>query len=111
MQAPQLRGRFGRIRRSLQPIREAFAAVPQLQRHWSERLNLDLAESDALVAGLLGAALGAHSGDLLLFATINPDRLRRILTLLHTPPWQATEAIAFERFWRPPADPAPSPCP
>jgi D-threo-aldose 1-dehydrogenase len=109
--APQLLGRFGRIRRSLQPIQRAFAAVPQLQRHWSERLNLDLAESDALVAALLGAALAAHPGDLLLFASTNPDRLRRIVSLLHAPPWDAAEAIAFERFWRPPADPAPSPCP
>ncbi len=41
--APLLRGRFGRIRRSLQPIQTAFVAVPQLQRQWSERLNLDLA--------------------------------------------------------------------
>jgi D-threo-aldose 1-dehydrogenase len=109
--APQLRGRFGRIRRSLQPIQQAFAAVPQLQRHWSEQLNLDLAESDALVAALLGAALAAHPGDLLLFASTDPDRLRRIVSLLHEPPWDAAEAIAFERFWRPPADPAPSPCP
>jgi D-threo-aldose 1-dehydrogenase len=109
--APLLRGRFGRIRRSLQPIQRAFAAVPQLQRHWSERLNLDLAESDALVAALLGAALAAHPGDLLLFASTNPDRLRRIVSLLQAPPWHTTEAITFERFWRPPADPAPTPCP
>jgi D-threo-aldose 1-dehydrogenase len=107
--APQLLGRFGRIRRSLQPIQRAFAAVPQLQRHWSERLNLDLAESDALVAALLGAALAAHPGDLLLFASTNPDRLRRIILLLQSPPWQTTEAIAFERFWRPSADSAPPP--
>jgi diketogulonate reductase-like aldo/keto reductase len=111
MQAPQLSGRFGRIRRSLQPIREAFAAVPQLQRHWSERLNLDLAESNALVAALLGAALAAYPADLLLFASTDPDRLRRIVYLLHSPPWDAAEAIAFERFWRPPVDPASSPCP
>jgi D-threo-aldose 1-dehydrogenase len=111
MQAPQLRGRFGRIRRSLQPIRQAFAAVPQLQRHWSDRLNLDLAEPNALVAALLGAALASYSSDLLLFASTNPDRLRRIVSLLHSPPWEAAEAIAFERFWRPPADPVLSPCP
>lgn len=111
MQAPQLSGRFGRIRRSLQPIREAFAAVPQLQRHWSERLNLDLAESNALVAALLGAALAAYPADQLLFASTDPDRLRRIVHLLHSPPWEAAEAIAFERFWRPPVDPASSPCP
>jgi diketogulonate reductase-like aldo/keto reductase len=109
--APMLRGRFGRIRRSLQPIQLAFEAVPQLQRHWSERLNLDLAVSDALVAALLGAALAAHPGDLLLFASTDPVRLRRIVSLLHAPPWDAAEAIAFEHFWRPPADPATSPCP
>jgi diketogulonate reductase-like aldo/keto reductase len=108
MEEPVLRSRFGRIRRSLQPIQKAFAAVPQLQRHWSERLNFDLAESDALVAALLGAALAAHPNDLLLFATTNPDRLRRLLSLLQTPPWDAAEAIAVERFWRPPADRIPS---
>jgi D-threo-aldose 1-dehydrogenase len=111
MQAPQLSGRFGRIRRSLQPIQQAFAAVPQLQRHWSDRLNLNLAEPNALVAALLGAALAAYPADLLLFASTDPDRLRRIVCLLHSPPWEAEEAIAFEHFWRPPVDPAPPPCP
>lgn len=107
---PQLRGRFGRIRRSLLPIQQAFAAVPQLQRHWSDRLNLDLAEPNALVAALLGAALAAYPADLLLFASTDSDRLRRIVSLLHSAPWEAGEAIAFERFWRPPVDPAPFPC-
>jgi D-threo-aldose 1-dehydrogenase len=111
MQAPQLSGRFGRIRRSLQPIQQAFAAVPQLQRHWSDRLNLDLAEPNALVAALLGAALATSPADLLLFASTDPDRLRRIVSLLHSPPWDAAEAIAFEHFWRPPVDPGSSPCP
>lgn len=111
MQAPPLWGRFGRIRRSLQPICEAFAAVPQLQRRWSDRLNLDLSESNALVAALLGAALATYPGDLLLFASTDPVRLRRIVPLLHAPPWDAAEAIAFERFWRPPGDPSPSTCP
>lgn len=110
-QEPQLSGRFGRIRRSLHPMQQAFAAVPQLQRHWSDRLNLDLSESNALVATLLGAALAAHPADLLLFSSTDPYRLRRIVSLLHSPPWEAAEAIAFERFWRPPLDPDPSPCP
>lgn len=110
-EALPLCARFGRIRRSLQQIQQAFAAVPQLQRHWSERLTIDLSEMDTLVAGLLGAALAAYPGDLLLFATTSPERLRRILSLLHSPPWEAAEAIAFEHFWRPPADPAPAPCP
>lgn len=109
--APLLKGRFGRIRRSLQPIQQAFAAVPQLQRYWSDRLNLDLAESEALVGALLGAALAASPGDLLLFSSTNPDRLRRILALLHTPPWDSSEVIAFEQFWRPAAEAVPSSCP
>ena len=109
--APMLRGRFGRIRRSLKPIQQAFAAVPQLQRHWSDRLSLDLAEPEALVAALLGAALAVHPGDLLLFASTNPHRLRRILGLLHAPPWDSSEVIAFEQFWRPAAEAVPSPCP
>jgi len=111
MQAPPLCGRFGRIRRSLRPIQQAFAAVPQLQHYWSDRLNLDLSESNALVAALLGAALAAFPADLLLFASTDPDRLRRIVSLLHAPPWEGDEAIAFEHFWRPPLDPAPFPCP
>ena len=111
MQAPQLCGRFGRIRRSLLPIQQAFAAVPQLQRHWSDRLNLDLAESNALVAALLGAALTAYPADLLLFSSTDPHRLRRIVSLLYAPPWDAVEAIAFEHFWRLPVDQPPSPCP
>jgi predicted oxidoreductase len=109
--APQLRSRFGRIRRSLLPIQRAFASVPQLQSHWSERLNLDLAESNALVAALLGSALAAHPADLQLFATTSPERLRRIVSLLHAPPWEAPAACAFERFWRTSSDPAPSACP
>jgi diketogulonate reductase-like aldo/keto reductase len=109
--APMLRGRFGRIRRSLQPIQQAFAAVPQLQRHWSDRLDLDLAEPEALVGALLGSALASSPGDLLLFSSTNPDRLRRILALLHKPPWDHTEVIAFERFWRPSSEADPSPCP
>ena len=109
--SPALRGRFGRIRLSLQPIQKAFAAVPQLQRFWSDRLNLSLAEPDALVAALLGAALAGFPNDLLLFATTDPDRLRRILSLLHSPPWDAGEVIAFERFWRPHSDPSLSKCP
>jgi hypothetical protein len=111
MNAPQLQARFGRIRRSLLPIQQAFAAVPQLQRHWSDRLNLSLADPDALVAALLGSALAGSPKDLLLFATTNPERLRRILSLLHLPPWEASEAIAFERFWRPNADITLAPCP
>ena len=110
-QPPWLRGRFGRIRRSMQPIRQAFKAVPQLQRHWSERLNLNLADSNALVAALLGAALAAYPADLLLFASTDPDRLRRTVALLQAPPWEPVEAIAFEHFWRPRVDPAHSPCP
>ena len=111
MEAPKLLARFGRIRRSLGPIQQAFTAVPQLQRHWSDRLNLSLAEPNALVAALLAAALAASPSDLLLFATTDPDRLRRILSLLHSPPWEASEAIAFEAFWRPKADPSLALCP
>jgi hypothetical protein len=101
-EAPPLRTRFGRIRRSIQPIKQAFAGVPQLQRHWSERLNVDLADQDALVAAILGSALASHPGEMLLFASTSPDRLRCILPLLHSPPWEAREAMAFEHFWRPP---------
>ena len=108
---PALRGRFGRIRLSLQPIQQAFAAVPQLQRFWSDRLNLFLGEPNSLVAALLGAGLAGFPNDLLLFATTDPDRLRRILSLLHSPPWDASEAIAFERFWRSHSDPSLSKCP
>ena len=103
--APALCGRFGRIRRSLRPIQQAFAAVPQLQHHRSARLCLDLSEPEALAAALLGGALSSSPGDLLLFASTNPDRLRRTLQLLHTPPWQPSEVIAFERFWRSPFPP------
>ena len=110
IQAPHIKGRFGRIRRSLLSTQQAFAAVPQLQRHWSDRLNLDLAEPNALVAALLGAALAAYPTDLMLFASTDPHRLRYIVSLLQTPPWDAAEAIAFEYFWRPPVDPASSPC-
>lgn len=110
-QVPKVQGRFGRIRRSLRLIQKAFIAVPQLQCHWSDRLNVDLGEPNALVAALIGAALSAYPADLLLFASTDPDRLRRIVGLLHTPPWEAPEAIAFERFWRPPIDPVPTRCP
>jgi D-threo-aldose 1-dehydrogenase len=102
-------GRFGRIRRSLQPIRQAFEAVPQLQHHWSERLNCSLADGTVLAAALLGAALASDPGGLLLYATTDSDRLARTLTLLHDPPWPAAEAIAFEAFWRPPASVPSSP--
>lgn len=108
--SPVLKGRFGRIRHALVPIQQAFAAVPQLQHHWSDRLNLSLAETDALVAALLGSALAGSPGDLLLFSTTQPDRLRRILTLLHSPPWDPAELIAFERFWRLPASTGQAPC-
>lgn len=96
-------GRFGRIRRSLQPIRQAFEAVPQLQHYWSERLNCSLADGTVLAAALLGAALATDPSGLLLYATTDADRLARTLRLLHDPPWSAAEAIAFEAFWRPPA--------
>lgn len=104
VQAPLLHARFGRIRCSLHRIQQAFAAVPQLERHWSDRLNLSLSEPEALVAALLGAAMAAYPHDLLLFATTKQDRLRRIVSLLHSPPWEATDVIAFERFWRPTPD-------
>ena len=110
IQAPQIRGRFGRIRRSLLMIQQAFASVPQLQRQWSDRLNLDLAEPNALVAAMLGAALAAYPNDLMLFASTDPHRLRRIVALLHSPPWDAAEAIAFEHFWLPTVYTASSPC-
>ncbi len=99
---PALRGRFGRIRLSLQPIQQAFSAVPSLQRHWSERLGLNLAEPEALVAALLAASLACYPQDLLLYASTRADRLRRTLELLHSPPWETVELQAFERFWRPP---------
>ena len=35
----------------------------------------------------------------------------RILALLHTPPWDPSEVIAFEQFWRPSAEADSSPCP
>jgi hypothetical protein len=38
---------------------------------------LSVAEPNALVAALLGAALPASPCDLLLFATIDPDRMYR----------------------------------
>jgi D-threo-aldose 1-dehydrogenase len=97
---PRLLGRFGRIRRSLVKIQQSFAAVPQLQHHWSERLNLHLADADALGAALLGAALASYPGELLLYASTDADRLGRTLAWLNDPPWQAADAIAFETFWR-----------
>jgi D-threo-aldose 1-dehydrogenase len=107
--SPAGHGRFGRVRRSLQPIRQAFEAVPQLQPHWSERLNCSLDDGTVLAAALLGAALASDPGGLLLYATTDAERLARTLTLLHDPPWPAAEAIAFEAFWRPPASRPSSP--
>ena len=109
-QSPQMRGRFGRIRSSLLPIQQSFKAVPQLKRHWSDRLNLDLTDPSALVAVLLGAAIAKFPGDLLLFSSTDPYRLRRIVSLLQAPPWDTTQVIAFEHFWRPQADLISSPC-
>jgi D-threo-aldose 1-dehydrogenase len=107
--SPAGHGRFGRIRCSLQPIRQAFEAVPQLQRHWSERLNCSLADGTVLAAALLGAALASDPGGLLLYATTDAERLARTLTLLHDPPWTTAEVIAFEAFWRPPGSGPSSP--
>jgi hypothetical protein len=98
---PRLLSRFGRIRRSMMKIRQAFKAVPQLQHHWSERLNLNLVDADALGAALLGAALASYPGELLLYASTDADRLSRTLAWLNDPPWKAADAIAFEAFWRP----------
>jgi len=106
---PAGRGRFGRIRLSLRPIQQALAAVPQLQAHWSERLNICLADGVALGAALLGAAQAAYPQDLLLYSSTGPDRLARTLTLLNDPPWQPAEAIAFETFWRTPTAHLPRP--
>lgn len=103
------RGRFGRIRLSLRPIQQALAAVPQLQAHWSERLNLSLADGVPLGAALLGAARASYPNDLLLYSSTDPDRLARTLTLLQDPPWQPAEAIAFEAFWRTPTAPVSRP--
>jgi hypothetical protein len=99
--SPRGHGRFGRIRRSLPPIRRALAAVPQLQRHWSERLNCSLADDTVLAAVLLGACLATDPAGLLLYATTDTQRLARTLSLLHDPPWQPVDAMAFETFWRP----------
>ena len=74
--------------------------MPQLQRHWSDRLGLDLSETQALVAALLAASLAAHPADLLLFSTISTERLQRIMQLLQAPPWTVQELIAFDQFWR-----------
>jgi diketogulonate reductase-like aldo/keto reductase len=95
------RGRFGRIRRSLPRIQQAFEAVPQLQRYWSDRMNINLADSVSLGAALLGAALATYPSELLLYSSTDADRLRRTLTLLNNPPWHNADAIAFESFWRP----------
>ncbi|MCT0233414.1 aldo/keto reductase [Synechococcus sp. CS-1327] len=100
---PARYGRFGRIRCSLHTIRQYLAAVPQLQRHWSERLNCSLAEDVVLGAALLGASMASDPEALLLYSTTDPVRLARTLALLNDPPWNASEAIAFEAFWRPPA--------
>jgi D-threo-aldose 1-dehydrogenase len=101
--SPSGYGRYGLIRRSLQPIRQAFDALPQLQRHWSERLNCPLADGTVLSAALLGAAMASDPGGLVLYATTDIERLVRTLILLHDPPWQPADAIAFESFWRQPA--------
>ena len=95
-----LRGRFGRIRRSLPFIQRSFQAVPQLQRYWSDYLALDLSEPQALVAALLAASLSAHPSDLLLFSTTSTERLKRTMQLLQDHPWGMTELIAFDQFWR-----------
>lgn len=95
-----LHGRFGRIRCSMRVIQHSFQAVPQLHLHWSDRLALDLSEPPALVAALLAATLAAHPEDLLLFATTSAERLQRTLQLLHVPPWETSELIAFDNFWR-----------
>jgi hypothetical protein len=107
--SPSGRGRFGRIRLSLRPIQQALEAVPQLQAHWSERLNVSLLDGVALGAALLGAAQAAYPQDLLLYSSTGPDRLARTLTLLNDPPWQPAEAIAFETFWRTPSTHLPRP--
>jgi hypothetical protein len=96
--SPAGHGRFGRIRRSLQTIRQTFEAVPQLQRHWSERLNCFLADGTVLAAVLLGATLASNPGGLLLYATTDAELLAQTLTLLLDPPRPAAEAIAFEAF-------------
>jgi hypothetical protein len=106
---PVDRGRFGRIRLSLRPIQQALTVVPQLRGHWSERLNLCLADGVALGAALLGAAQASYPHHLLLVSSTDPDRLARTLTLLNDPPWQPAEAIAFEAFWRTPTAHLPSP--
>lgn len=95
-----LHGRFGLIRRSFKSIQRAFSAVPQLQVFWSERLDEDLSEPDVLVAALLSACLASHPNDMLLYATTNPLRLKRVLKLVHNASWQACELVAFRRFWR-----------
>ena len=96
----RLHGRFGRIRCSLPIIQRSFKTVPQLKRHWSDRLALDLSEPSALVAAVLAASLAAHPADLLLFSTTSTERLQRTMQLLHTPPWESAELICFDQFWR-----------
>lgn len=106
---PAGRGRFGRIRHSLRSIQQGLAAVPQLQGHWSERLNVNLADGVALAGAMLGAGLASYPQDLLLYSSTDLDRLARTLALLNDPPWEPAEAIAFEAFWRTPTARLPSP--
>jgi D-threo-aldose 1-dehydrogenase len=96
-----LRSRYGLIRNSLPRIQQAFAFDPQLQRHWSERLSVDLIDSDVLVAALLSSSLASFPNDLLVFSTTSPARLLRLLSFLHAPPWDPEDVTAFRQFWLP----------
>jgi hypothetical protein len=97
----RLLGRFGRVRRSLVKIKQALEAVPQLQHYWSDRMNINLADSISLGVTLIGAALAKYPSELLLYSSTDADRLSKTLILLNNPPWHITDAIAFEEFWRP----------
>lgn len=92
---------FGLVRNSLPKILQAFKAVPQLQRYWSERLNLNLNESEAVVTAILGSALAGSTNNLVIFSTTNPKRLRRTLNLLHSSSWGLDDIESFGKFWRP----------
>ena len=82
-------------------IKQALEAVPQLQHYWSDRMNINLADSISLGVTLIGAALAKYPSELLLYSSTDADRLSKTLILLNNPPWHITDAIAFEEFWRP----------
>ncbi|HZC42717.1 MAG TPA: aldo/keto reductase [Acidobacteriaceae bacterium] len=77
-------------------IRKMFARHPALCRRWSDKVGVDLAEPQALIATVLAAALSSNPRGIVLFSSRVPEHIRANVQAAEDPDTRAKGRRFFE---------------